>query len=95
MLGEDFSESELFYDIMHKSFDDVADIVIERKVMKNKGVSAEPDFYMRIGDTAFIFEYKDNKINDDLKFSGDYNTVKEGLLSRVCLDDGRNRKGAG
>ncbi len=44
MLGEDFSESELFYDIMHKSFDDVADIVIERKVMKNKGVSAEPDF---------------------------------------------------
>ena len=49
MLGEDFSESELFYDIMHKSFDDVADIVIEGKVMKNKGVSAEPDFYMRIG----------------------------------------------
>lgn len=95
MLGEDFSESELFYDIMHKSFDDVADIVIEGKVMKNKGVSAEPDFYMRIGDTAFIFEYKDNTINDDVKFSGDYNTVKEGLLSRVCLDDGRNRKGAG
>ena len=95
MLGEDFSESELFYDIMHKSFDDVAGIVIEGKIMKNKGVPAEPDFYMRIGDTAFIFEYKDNTINDDVKFSGDYNTVKEGLLSRVCLDDGRNRKGAG
>ena len=29
MLGEDFSESELFYDIMHKSFDGVADIMIE------------------------------------------------------------------
>ena len=95
MLGEDFSESELFYDIMLKSFDGVADIMIEGKVMKDNKIPAEPDFYMRIGDAAFIFEYKDNTINDDIKLSGDYNTIKEGLLSRVCLDDGRNRKGAG
>ena len=56
MLGEDFSESELFYDIMHKSFDGVADIMIEGKVMKDNKIPSEPDFYMRIGDTAFIFE---------------------------------------
>lgn len=95
MLGEDFSEPELFYEIMHKSFDGIADIMIEGKVMKDNKIPAEPDFYMRIGDAVFIFEYKDNTINDDIKLSGDYNTIKEGLLSRVCLDDGRNRKGAG
>lgn len=94
-LGEDFSESEIFYHIIEKAFDGIADRLIRGNDMKKEKVPAEPDYYMRIGDKVFLFEYKDNTISDDDKQSTDYNYVKEVILSRICKDDGRTRKGAG
>lgn len=95
MLGEDFSESQVFYSIMHKTFDGIADAVLDGMTMKNANVHAEPDFYVRIGRKVFLFEYKDNSISDDVKYSGDYQIIRAVILSRICFDDGNTRKGVG
>lgn len=95
MLGEDFSEKEIFYNVMSKAFSGIADKVISGTDMDAAKVLAPSDYYVRIGENVFLFEYKDVTLADKIKYSYDYNTTKDGILDRISKDDGKHRKGVG
>ena len=94
MLGNDFSEKEIFYTVIHKTFDGIADKMISGIEMDNAKVIAPSDYYVRIGKVAFLFEYKDVTISDVVKYSCDFNRIKAEILSRISRDD-TSRKGVG
>ncbi len=94
MLGNDFSEKEIFYTVIHKTFDGIADKMISGIEMDNAKVIAPSDYYVRIGKVAFLFEYKDVTISDVVKYSCDFNRIKAEMLSRISRDD-TSRKGVG
>lgn len=96
LLGRKFSESVIFYDMMHKCFDGNFDIVISGSELKpyfeNEG---EPDFYIRKGKSAFIFEYKDLTLGNDVKYSSNTELIKQEIIKRICKGGTKQRKGAG
>ena len=94
MLGNDFSEKEIFYSIMHKAFEGIADKMISGLEMDTANIHAPSDYYVRIGRIAFLFEYKDITISDAVKYSCDYERIKAEILSRISRDD-TSRKGVG
>lgn len=53
---------------------------------------AEPDFYLRCGNSLFIIEYKDLVMSDKVKYSDDVTFIKTEILDRLCLDDGKSEK---
>ena len=95
MLGNDFSETNIFYAAIKKAFSGIADAMFSGEELKQKGVVAEPDFYIRFGDSLLLFEYKDVTLSDEVKQSYDYDVVKGAILDRICKDDGKVRKGVG
>lgn len=96
LLGRKFSESVLFYDLMHKCFDGNYEIIMSGDELKpffdSKG---EPDFYIRKGDHAFVFEYKDLTLNNNIKYSSDTEFIKQEIIRRICKGGNKQRKGAG
>lgn len=55
----------------------------------------EPDFYIRKGDHAFVFEYKDLTLNNNIKYSSDTEFIKQEIIRRICKGGNKQRKGAG
>lgn len=70
-IGTRFSEPILLYSLMNDVFADKVDAIYTGEQLKATGVQAEPDLYMRIGETLFLFEYKDVTLADDVKYSAD------------------------
>ena len=95
MLGNDFSETEIFYSGINKTFKGNAEVMFSGNDLKNEHIPAEPDFYIRDGKIAYVFEYKDIIISDIVKQSGDFDTIKNTIFDRICKDDGKPRKGIG
>ena len=100
VLGESFSESWMLYPFLNKCFKPVADKLIEGKTLSNCGMKGEPDFYMRVGNTLFLFELKDLTLGDSVKFSQDEEVMKQEILERICYDaidskGSKKRKGGG
>ena len=96
LLGRRFSETTLFYDLMNKSFNGNYDILLSGIEMKPYfPKDGEPDFYVRKGKTAFIFEYKDITLGNKIKFSEDTNYIKKEILDRICKGGEKSRKGGG
>lgn len=94
-LGTKFSEKNLLYTLMDKIYDGIVDCKFTGEYLKNKNVQAEPDFYLRCGNSLFIIEYKDLVMSDKVKYSNEVTLIKSEILDRLCLDDGRKRKGFG
>lgn len=94
-LGELFSESYLLYHILRKTYLNHKCILYNGKTLKHYWEDGEPDFYMRQGDSIFLFEHKDLLLGDSIKFSGDINRIRNEVTKRLCFDDGVCRKGAG
>lgn len=95
-FGSRFSEPVLLYSLMKDVFGEKMDAIFTGEQLKAKGVQAEPDLYMRIADTLFLFEYKDITLSDDIKFSGDAEEIKKAICDRICkYEDGKAKKGAG
>ena len=67
-------------------YNSIADKLIEGEIFKANGMDGEPDFYMRQGDTIFLFEYKDLTLGDSVKFSQDEEIMKQQILERICFD---------
>ena len=63
--------------------------------MKANGIIGEPDYYARVDNSIFIFEYKDYILSDRVKMSKDYSEIKSAILNKICRDDGKNKKGGG
>lgn len=100
VLGKVFSEPKMLYPFLHKCFAGVADKLIKGETFKANGMVGEPDFYMREGDTLFLFEHKDLTLGDSVKFSQVEEFMKQQILERICYDgidsEGKyKRKGGG
>ena len=48
-LGQDFSEPELLYSLIQKTFESNCSKLFMGEYLKSQGIEAEPDLYMRIG----------------------------------------------
>ena len=94
-LGTKFSEKNLLYTLIEKIYDGIADSKFTGEYLKSKNIMAEPDFYLRCGNSLFIIEYKDLVMSDKVKYSDDVTFIKTEILDRLCLDDGKKRKGFG
>lgn len=95
-LGTVFSERHLLYALIKKIYDGGNAICFTGDELKQFGITAEPDFYIRIEDTLFLIEYKDLLFPDKLRYSNNVDEIKMGILNRLCKDDGINpRKGGG
>lgn len=95
-IGSHFSEPILLYSLMSDVFAGKVDAIYTGEQLKAKGVLAEPDLYMRIGDNLFLFEYKDVTLADNVKYSADADNMKEAICKRLCkYEEGKEKKGAG
>lgn len=94
-LGTKFSEKNLLYTLMDKIYDGIADCKFSGEYLKSKNIQAEPDFYIRCGNSLFVMEYKDLVMSDKVKYSDNVSFIKAEILDRLCLDDGKKRKGFG
>lgn len=95
ILGEEFSESHLLYTYMQKTFSGKYSALYTGEELKARKVPAEPDLYMRIGKSLFLFEFKDLSLGDPIKYSPDVNKIKDGIKERICLYTKKKKKGAG
>lgn len=92
-FGRDFSEPLLLHSLMTDIFADKVDAIYTGDQLKDLGVVAEPDLYMRIGDSLYLFEYKDVTLSDEVKFSADSDKMKKAICDRICkYDDGHAKK---
>lgn len=95
-MGSRFSEPILLYSLMNGVFADKVDAIYTGEQLKAKGVKAEPDLYMRVGETLYLFEYKDVTLADEVKLSADADKIRGAIYDRICkYEDGKAKKGAG
>lgn len=95
-LGDVFSERHLLYSLMEKIYSGGNAVKFTGEELKLKGIDAELDYYLRIGNTLFLIEYKDVLFPDNLRYSDNVDDIKQGIKDRLCKDDGVNpRKGGG
>lgn len=94
-LGTMFSERHLLYELLAKTYSGGNAVRFTGDELKAAGIVGEPDYYMRIDQVLFLIEYKDLLFPDTLRFSDDVDEIKQGILDRLCLDDGKKRKGGG
>lgn len=84
MLGTVFSEKILFYSIMEKIFDGKCECAFDGENMKALGIIGEPDYYVHVGNTLYLFEFKDLTLADKVKFSLSVDEQKQETLNRLC-----------
>lgn len=95
VIGTDFSESGLLHALMQKTFAGRYDALYTGPQLHNMGIEAEPDLYMRIGKSLFLFEFKDVNLGDPIKYSANLDLIKKGIIDRICLYTEKKKKGAG
>mgnify|MGYP006979102477 CR=1 FL=1 len=92
-FGRDFSEPLLLHSLMTDIFADKVDAIYTGDQLKDLGVVAEPDLYMRIGDSLYLFEYKDVTLSDEVKFSADSDKMKKlSVIEYVNMMMGMQKK---
>ena len=96
VLGDVFSERHLLYALLGKIYSGGNAVKFTGDELKANGISAELDYYLRIGNTLFLIEYKDVLFPDNLRYSDNVEEIKQGIRDRLCNDDGVHpRKGGG
>ena len=94
-LGDVFSEKYLLYDLFNKTYNGGNAVKFTGEELKQNGITAELDYYLRIGDTLFLIEYKDILFPDTLKYSDSIDDIKQGIKDRLCKDENGVKKGGG
>lgn len=72
-----FSEQYLFYSIIEKMISKHKYISFNGEDFRKSNIKGEPDYYIRNWNDIFLFEFKDSKINKEIKISSDYNSLKK------------------
>ena len=95
-LGQKFSEPYLLYRLMQKIYSESSAEVtmFTGEQLQQNGVVGEPDLYLRIGNTLYLFEYKDVTLVDKIKYSQNIDEIKQGICDKICKY-GKENKGAG
>lgn len=94
-IGESFSEPYLLYALMSKTFGGQCDAIFTGVELKAKRVTAEPDLYIRIGKSLFLFEFKDVTLSDSIRYSSNIDKITDEICKKICLYTDKKRKGAG
>lgn len=92
-MGNEFSEHVLFYMVMSKCFSNYGSTRLTGDEIRAKIGSGEPDYYIRNGSEIFLFEFKDNLIPADIKYAGEAEKIKNGILERMEKNSDGKRKG--
>lgn len=95
-LGQKFSEPYLLYRLMQKIYPESCPEVtmFTGEELKQQDVVGEPDLYLRIGNTLYLFEYKDVTLGDKIKYSQNIDEIKQCICDKICKY-GKKNKGAG
>ena len=94
-LGTVFSEPKLLYPLLDNIFASKCSKKYSGDFLKSQGVPAEPDYYLRIGDTLILFENKDVLISDRIRYSQNAHDIADEIYKKVCKYEGTNNKGVG
>jgi hypothetical protein len=90
-----FSEEHLFYTFMDRAFHSM------HKAIKLNGnelaklcpnLGGEPDFYIRINNTIFVFEHKDVRIAAQDRMKRNYDTIEKALFDKFVEVKQKNGK---
>lgn len=88
MYSDLFSEKTMFYEVIDYCFKNNRNIV---KVNGSLHQYEYSDYYIRDGKYIYLFEFKDVIINDNTKFSINYEKIKEGIEKSLVRDNGQNK----
>jgi hypothetical protein len=86
-----FSERTLLYDVLQATYNSRY-IEFNGSQMKESGLEAEPDYYIRRGNYVFLFESKDILINVDVKTSRDYDKIEEAFKEKFYFEEHDGKK---
>lgn len=88
----EFSENRLFYQLLNQIYKKKNCIHWTGQEMKAMGVIGEPDYYVRSGNNAFIFESKDVMCPASVRESNDPNIIDDFLYEKfVRQKDGQSK----
>ncbi len=91
---DNFSEQELLYKTLNNIFGKRNYIIHSGSYMKTTfGMIAEPDFYIRNGNSVFLFESKDILIDGNIKSTFDYYQYESTFSKKLYFDvDDKGKK---
>jgi hypothetical protein len=90
LITDSFSEQTLAYEILNSIYKN-SKVTFTGQELKGRGVTAEPDYYLRDGNKIFVFESKDFLIRADIKTSYDFQLLKS-AFEKSLYRDGKSNK---
>ncbi|WP_323756061.1 hypothetical protein [Roseivirga sp.] len=87
---DEFSERTLLYNVLERAYG-TRYIQYSGTEMKQYGIEAEADYYIRNGNNVLMFESKDFLINVDVKVSADYKKIEPELAKKLYKDSDGNK----
>lgn len=88
---DEFSERYLLYSILSSIYRDVTYKFTGTQI-KDTGLDAEPDYYLRKDNSMFLFESKDILINAEIKSSFDFNLHEAEFKKKLYFEDKNGRR---
>lgn len=87
LYSDEFSERTLLYKVLKGIYEERY-IQFNGQQMKDAGLDAEPDYYIRKGNAIFLFESKDFLIRAEVKTSYDYALLEDAFKKKLYSDTG-------
>lgn len=86
-----FAESILFHNHIDKCFP-LRKWIVRRRGDRTSSIEYS-DFYLRDGNTVFLFEFKNSLINSSVKHSRDFPKIKEEIFKKMVNNEKGKKKG--
>ena len=89
---DEFSEKHLLYKLLNSIYQNRY-IEYSGQEIRDLGIEAEPDYYIRNGSSLFLFESKDILINAEVKASYDFSKYEQEFKKKLYYDEekGKNK----
>jgi hypothetical protein len=87
---DQFSEKYLLYSILDRCYPKKFTKYTGEEI-KQKGIAAEPDYYVRFKNKLFLFESKDVLVRTDIKHSHDYRLIEKVLSDKFYYTDDKGK----
>jgi len=89
---DNFSEQTLLYKILSNFYSKRSYIQYSGVEIKEAGVTAEPDYYIRNGKHALLFESKDILINGSIKSTFNYQLYEEEFSKKLYFETKKGKR---
>lgn len=90
LLGQDFSEEYLLYDLMEKIYGNKNCVRYSGKYLYGI-IEAEPDYYLRQGNQLLLFEHKDVLIGENAKQETDVSKIVDAIAEKVSREKSKKK----